>query len=214
MAVQERSTAAGVRWKRYWAAVLALGVLYVAVDGEVYGTRFGSHSNLFIEQLATVQSQPTASAATAWPPSGDVPDPVVSAIVNRLGNVTGLNDMVVLPDQAVNAYTVSAMVDLGDVSAASIAPWNPTVDKDVDQYFQDVFTGTPQVNEAEIYFTQNGQVVASAGLGRQTYEQLTTTADTASGGLASVLASMPVASGGDLNNHWFQVADGQSNTAP
>lgn len=136
--------------------------------------------------------------------SSDVSDAVVAKVAQSLSNVLGDNDeLVVLPATGSTGVTVSATITLdgGDPSSTN---WKQTVSDDIGQYFTDIYTLTQPIENAQVYFLQNGQLVAGAEVGRQVYKQLTDTTGTGSGGFVQSLAAQPVRTNQGAMDSWVQ----------
>lgn len=191
---------------KYLLIVAALGLLYLVVDGTTNGWKMDPWRLVHNSSFPAISSQSgngTSTSQSTWPNTNDISNAVVNQVTRSVSNVSGLNDIVVLPDTKPGTYTVSAMVDLGDADENVPALWDRSVDDAVDTYFQDLFSNQFHVSEAEVYFTLDGNIVASAGLGADAYHEVATVADTGEGGLAAVLRSMHSDSTDDMNNHWL-----------
>ncbi len=192
MAVSARS-AAGWRIGLGLAAALALVYAYsihTLLPSGVAGSR-----------LTAATGGVSASAAN------NVPNSAVVAIANQLGGLQGRSpELVVTPSSTGTGYDVSATVDLGDSANTSSATWTPEVKHDVPVYFQGVFSSGQPVEQAQVYFTVGGQIVAGAAIGRASYEALTASASTGAGWL-STLSSLPAITGEGANDRWFEIAN-------
>lgn len=182
--------------------VIVMYVLFV-------GVFIWADGNLFVH-LARGSSSPgnmVAASSAALTATDVAPtDAMVKSLTNAVGNVTGLNDMAVLPDGSGDGkFLVSAMVDIAQMGNGS--PLNPTLQKAmesvVNTYFQDVYGADAPVGQAELTVTEDGQIIASAGLGRTAYQNLAST--TMGGNLATTLLTSPIRDDHSADESWFQM---------
>jgi len=150
----------------------------------------------------SVTASPASAASVKV--AGNVPEAIVQGIANQLGTVSGLDELVVM--SAVNGagYTVSATVDLGQNTSENASVWRTSVQSDVSRYFQGVFAKQLNVENAQVYFTLGGNVVAGAGLGTSAYQTLTTSVSTTSESMSQAIAQLPVVSQDGANDSWFE----------
>ncbi|WDL97327.1 hypothetical protein [Alicyclobacillus sp. ALC3] len=151
-------------------------------------------------------SLPSATIGVSTAAATNVPNAAVVAIADQLGGLQGRSpELVVTPSATGTGYDVSATVDLGDSANTSSATWRPEVKHDVPVYFQGVFASGQPVEQAQVYFTVGGQIVAGAALGKASYQALTASAATG-GGWLSTLSSLPAITGEGVNDRWFEIA--------
>ncbi|SFU76000.1 hypothetical protein [Alicyclobacillus macrosporangiidus] len=132
----------------------------------------------------------------------DVPDTVVQAVARSLAPVSGLDELVVLPNVS-GGYTVSAQVELGiDASAAAAA--ESQMANLAQSYFQRVYSAGEDIVDAQVYFMAGGQLVGGADLGRDAYQKLDVSATTAPGAFLQAVQSLPVRTGEGADDSWAQ----------
>ncbi|WP_067931310.1 hypothetical protein [Alicyclobacillus kakegawensis] len=96
----------------------------------------------------------------------DVPDSVVAAVAQHVGTIQGLDELVVLPRG--NDYLVSATVNVGDGDPGAE---RVKIADDVQTFFAGIFASDKKVQQGELSFlSEDGEIVASAGLGRRAYQ--------------------------------------------
>lgn len=181
------------------AGVVMLGLLttgYVVVDDSLVGNAPGASSVVTGAGLGTT---PTTASATP----ADVPDATVQKVASSVSDVVGLNELVVLPSADGKGVTVSAMVDLGDHSAPR-STWLPQVRRAVQQYLYGVYQSGAVVENAQVYFTQNGEIVAGAGLGKQAYLSMAAEASTGQSNFVQTLESQPTVTNEGTKDSWFE----------
>ncbi|WAH35348.1 hypothetical protein [Alicyclobacillus dauci] len=187
-----------VQTRRPWQFYVVTGALLLGVFAWVDGKLFSAIPNSF----------GTGTSSKAAPTSSD-PDPsdaMIDDLTNHLGNVNGLNDMVVLPDgKGQGQYVVSAIVDLSEATDGQTS--NPGVTQEisalVDAYYRDIYSTNEPVSEAEITFMQGDSIVGSSGLGRDAYEKMATT--TMNGDLASTLVSSSPVQNDNSQDAWLEI---------
>lgn len=187
---------AGRSWVGGMVILGLLTAIYVLVDDSLVG---GSHVAPSV--LAGGSSGTTQNATLQTP--ADVPDTTVQKIASGVKGVAGLNELVVLPSADGQGVTISAMVDLGDHSAPR-SIWYPQVRSAVQQYFYGIYQSGENVESAQVYFTQNGEIVAGAGLGKQAYVGIAAEASTGQSGLAQALESQPTVTNEGSKDSWFE----------
>lgn len=179
--------------------LLTMGALFV-------GVFVWADSKIF-PNASIVTSTSATQMSGSSPASDPVPsDAVIAKLTNAVANVTGLNDMAVLPDGTGDGkYVVSAIVDVTEsgTGVTSSTVVQQDVDALVNNYFQDVYSVSAPVSQAELTVTEDGQIVASAGLGNVAYQSLATT--TMQGDLAAELLSGPVRNDNSSDEMWFEM---------
>lgn len=180
----------------YIRVIIVLGAMGL---GGFYGGRalFSIHSSPEIQHSTYSMTKP-AIATT------DVPEIVVKQITNSLADVAGIDQMVVLPAENIQGYSVTAQIDLGS-ETENPSELSDKIQKDISTYFKHIFSNKIDVIDAEVYFLSNGQVVASAGLGNRTYHELAAKTGVSPYDLAVSLESMPTVTGRGENNSWFEI---------
>ena len=200
--------------------VLVLGFTYAVADESLLGTSSGSGAlHTLFKGMGTTTSSNDTSAGTAvvgfsslgsgsgglgagTVGSSDVPNAVVEKIASSLGGVSGVDELVVLPTSA-SGVMVSAMVNLGDHSIPKTT-WRPIVQADVEAFFPAVFGSQENVQMAQVYFTENGNVVAGAGLGERAYSNMAANASTGQSGFVAELKTSPMNTGNGMDESWYQ----------
>jgi hypothetical protein len=200
-------TAAGGKHVRSWkfyavAGALLLGV-FVWANGHVFqGVSVGSHLFSLGSSVAEGTSSDSDAAAS---------DSMTSALADALGNVTGLNDMAVIPDgNGGGQYLVSAVVSLTGTSSGggTTGSLQNAMDTSVDTFFKDVYGTDQPISQAEITFQlQDGTIVGTAGLGKDAYAKMAST--TLQGDLASTLNAMSPVQENSSSDAWFEMSTGQ-----
>lgn len=134
----------------------------------------------------------------------DVPYSVQNGVMNTLSNVQQLDEVVVLGDPSQNGYDVSATVDLGDAPVLS-ANETAQIKADVDAFFKDLYTTRRDIKQAELFFLQNGQAVAGAGVGSDAYQKLALESSSmGTEDLTSVLQHTALNESQDPNESWIE----------
>jgi hypothetical protein len=199
----------GVERTRVWrvgaAMVVVLGAAYAILDTRLMQGDPSIAAWVSSGEFSLATAVQSAFQSTS---AGNVPDAAVAAITNHVGQVQGLNELVVTPADTGQGYDVSATVDLGENPAVSYAAWSKTVKQDVPAYFQDVFGSGQPVQEAEVYFLLDGNLVAGAALGASAYQALGTEVSTSGASQSawvSTLASEPVVEDAGPNTRWFEL---------
>jgi hypothetical protein len=180
----------------YIRVIVVLGVMGL---GGFYGGRalFSIHSSPEIQSSTYSMTKP-AIATT------DVPEIVAKQITNSVADVAGIDQIVVLPAENTQGYSVTAQIDLGS-ETADPTELSGKIQKNISTYFRHIFSSKIDVVDAEVYFLSNGQIVASAGLGNRTYHELAAKAGVSPYDLAVSLESMPTVTGQGENNGWFEI---------
>ncbi|MCF8564819.1 hypothetical protein LLE49_08760 [Alicyclobacillus tolerans] len=192
-----------------FAAVVVIALLMGAYGLAASGLN-PSASQVPAAGKETVGTLGTAAGGTTQGTSvGDVSNQVVADIAKQLGVVGGLNDLVVLPVSGGQSYMVSATVDLADHSL-STAQWNAMVKKDVPVFFAGAFKAGSSIEDAQVYFMVNGQIVAGAGLGKSAYQALSSEVSTGQSGFDAMLSSAPMVTTQGASQRWFQVSSNPS----
>ncbi|MCL6597309.1 MAG: hypothetical protein K6T81_01060 [Alicyclobacillus macrosporangiidus] len=132
----------------------------------------------------------------------DVPDTVVQTVARSVAPVSGLDELVVLPN-ASGGYTVSAQVELG-VDASAKAAAESQMANLAQLYFQRVYGAGEDIVDAQVYFIAGGQLVGGADLGRDAYRKLDVSATTAPGAFLQAVQSLPVRTGEGADDSWAQ----------
>lgn len=154
------------------------------------------------------ESMSTASFTSG---GGNVPDSAVRAIASQLGQLRGSNpELVVAPAMTGSSYDVSATVDVGEDASVPASAWTATVKHDVPVYFAGVFGSGQPIEQAEVYFTVGGQIVAGAALGKSSYKALVASTAAGGSGWLATLSSLPAVTGQGAGNRWFEIAPGVS----
>ncbi|WP_155836310.1 hypothetical protein [Alicyclobacillus herbarius] len=187
-----------VRWLALWfcgaVALYAVGKVGLQPLITTYGLG---------QARPAVDNVNTSAARSAT--EKDVPNSVVSAVARHVGVVPGLDELVVLPRG--NGYLVSATVNLSTGDAGKVR-W--TIARDVQTFFTELFASNKDVVEGELSFLSsgsgdNGEVIASAGLGRAAYQKLSVSAMGGDGIQFTDLMSRSQADHGNLDDCWFEV---------
>lgn len=179
------------RWQTYvLMSLVLLGVIAVGDSHLFNRTR--------IAQNGSVSS--TAPHVTGQADSAPT-DKMIRQMTEQLGNVSGLYDMVVLPDGLNDGkYLVSAMVNTSDMTSSDKSQLNA----DVDAFFKGIYSNSEPVSMAELTMTtEGGQIIGTAGLGKAAYQSLATS--TMSSDLATSLMEGPVIDNDTPQEAWYQV---------
>ncbi|MCL6626989.1 hypothetical protein [Alicyclobacillus shizuokensis] len=131
----------------------------------------------------------------------DVPDSVVAAVAQHVGGIQGLDELVVLPHG--NEYLVSATVNVasGDPGAERFK-----IAADVQTFFAGIFASDKKVQQGELSFlSADGDIVASAGLGRHAYQAMSVSAMGKNGIWFTEQMNRSEDDSQGVNASWFQV---------
>ncbi|MCL6516226.1 hypothetical protein [Alicyclobacillus sp.] len=182
-----------------WAQPISAWI-WVGVLAAVYGVS----ASALAEETGLSPDAGSARAALGAPATygSDVPDQVVQTVAASVGTVTGLDELVVLPNQA-GGYTVSAEVELG-IDAADAAVANPMMERLSQTFFQRVYGCGANVTDAQLYFMAGGQLVGGADLGRDAYRRLDVSALTAPDAFLQAVQALPVRTGEGADDSWVQ----------
>lgn len=191
----------GPGWRLGVTLVTAFAVLYAIVDGStqepVPGVNSSTGASQTLEQNILSAFQVTTS--------GDVPSSVETAVVSRLQNVKGANELVVTPSSSGAGYDVSATVDLGDDENISYGTWAAMVKQDLPSYFEGVFGSGQPIQQADVYFLLDGQIVAGAALGATAYQTIDSATSANGSNWVTAMAGLPVDTTEGPNARWFEM---------
>ena len=150
----------------------------------------------------------SSSAAISQPAisTNDVPENVVQKVTDSVSGVAGLDEMVVLPAKGGSGYSVTAQIDLGS-NVVNSTDASDKIQTETSKYFTGIFSSKENVVNAEVYFLVNGQIVASAGLGKVAYGELTARTGTSPFDLTASLQTMPMKTGAGAENSWFEIGN-------
>lgn len=186
-------------WRFYLVAgAVCLGV-FVWADGHLFAGNSSGHGAVEI-------TEKTSAPATNGPDAA-ISNQAMQALAEKLGDVDGLNDLVVLPDgTSGHGFNVSATVDLGAQATAATST-QAAIDKAVDTFYRDVYTSGQPISQAELTFTNDNLIVASSGLGKTAYEQLASS--TMNGDLAAALAEAKPVDESSSAEEWLEMKSTQ-----
>ncbi|MBX5436334.1 MAG: hypothetical protein IRZ33_03855 [Alicyclobacillaceae bacterium] len=170
------------------------------------------------DAAAAHPSSPVLPGAAA---TGDVPDAVLGQITGSVGDVDGMDELLVLPGIH-QGYDVYATVNLGYGSSLSWPERRKRAEAGAASFFRSVYSSGVNVEDAGISFLWNGQIVAGAGLGADMYRKITVAAGGDSGSdSSSALAADErfVAALASLGDHpqpgaedaWYEVSGASVN---
>lgn len=184
-------------WRMVVMGAILIGAFVVADSRLFHGQPTTSGNGL---PLATSTGVVSGKADVA--PS----NALVQRVTEAVGNLSGLDDMAVLPDGIGDGgYLVSAIIELSDVANGNLSSANLTtvMKAMVDQYFKDVYAVSSNITQAELTFTIDGQLVGSAGLGKDAFQSMATS--TMHEDIASALLNGPTRDNGNANEMWMQI---------
>lgn len=194
---------------RVWLVGLAMSAAWMGLYGVLTARLWTYTLQPQSAHADTASSSIGSLSALSMSASTDVPDSVVKAIAEDTGVVPGLEDLVVLGSATGTGYVVSATVDLGYGSSPP-SNWQSQVERDVMAYFQGVYGSGKPVSSAELYFLQDGQIIAGAGLGVDVYHKLSPAAFSTGQGFVQDLKSQPMVAGDSPDDSWFEEASAAS----
>jgi hypothetical protein len=179
-------------------------VLFTLVSVYTFAA-IGMSSHLHRDDLSRTVQGATVQGTEAFT-NTDVSDKVVQQLATSLSNIVSNDDeLAVLPMTGGTGYTVSTTISVDDVPSSQ--DWRQAVSQDITQYFTDIYGQSQPVENAQVYFTKDGQIVAGAGLGKQVYGQLVATASTDGGGFVQSLQAQPVRTQQGAMDSWVEIEE-------
>lgn len=185
---------------RQKSSMALMAVAFLAVCGYM-----GLQHALSQKELARV-SAGAGQRAVASVADAALSNAAIDTIAASLADVPGLYDLAVLPDgRGDGQYVVSAMVEVETGTGGVPSPTAAFRDMraDTDAYLGDLYMLNEPIAEAEVTFTEGGNIVGTAGLGKEAYEHLAARA--AGEDLADAMQSSPQDDSGVEGACWIEL---------
>lgn len=131
----------------------------------------------------------------------DVPPGMEQQLAKKIGAVVPqLDELFVFPAADNNGFTVSMTVDfIGDQ-----APSKQQIKQDMNEIFPAAYSSGQPVEDVEVYFSFNGEIMAGAEMGDSAYHTLAS-ATSSDGSLADALSHAKVVTTEGPNTSWMEV---------
>ncbi|SIS89565.1 hypothetical protein [Alicyclobacillus vulcanalis] len=157
---------------RQKSSVALMSVAFVALCGYMALNHVVSERRLGAGVTHLAGAQQASMPVAAAPSNAEL-----EAMTASLADIPGLYDLAVLPDDRGDGqFVVSAMAEIQTPSGGVPNPTEAFRDMraETDAFMSDLYLLQEPIAEAEITFTEGGNIVGTAGLGRTVYHELAT----------------------------------------